>query len=187
MIKSFTQFVNEKQATYDYGCAMLYADFPKMADLHGQIDHDDVYVNPDDSTFGLETEPHVTLLYGLHDNVPTDSVKSVVDKHKFGPFVAHNASLFENEKYDVLKFDIKYPEEGNEFLHECNRGLTNFPHTTSFPNYHPHMTVAYIKRGMGQKYAEKLAGHEYYLEPSHVIYSKANGEKDRIEINGQEA
>ena len=185
MIKTFDQFVNEKKATYDFGCAMLYADFPKMQALHEEIENEDVYVNPDDSTFGLETEPHVTLLYGLHEEVSTEQVAEVIEKHSFGQFIAYNPSLFQNEQYDVLKFDIRYPIKGGAFLEKCNQDLSQFPHTTSFPDYHPHMTVAYIKKGMGQKYAEKLAGHEYQLEPSHVIYSRPNGEKHRIEINKQ--
>lgn len=179
MIKTFIQFVNEKKATYDYGCAMLYADFPNMTELHEQIENDDVYVDPDDSTFGLENEPHVTLLYGLHEEVSVELVKSVIDYHKFGPFIAHSASLFENDQYDVLKFDIKEADQ----LHSCNADLAKFPHTTDYPDYHPHMTVAYIKKGMGKKYAEKLAGKEYSMNPTHVVYSVPNGEKHNISIN----
>jgi hypothetical protein len=183
MIKNFSQFVTEKKATYDFGCAMLYADFPKMQALHEEIENGDVYVNPEDSTFGLETEPHVTLLYGLHEEVSIEQVQEALGPHKFGPIVAYNASLFQNEKYDVLKFDIRYPVKGGAFLHKCNRDLAQLPHTTNFPDYHPHMTVAYIKKGFGQKYADKLNGQEYQLDPTHAIYSMPNGEKHRIEIN----
>ena len=61
--------INEAKAekdddkTYSYGCAMLYFDFPKMDELHKSIDEDDIY---SEDGHGLETEPHCTLLYGLH-------------------------------------------------------------------------------------------------------------------------
>lgn len=180
---NFKQNLNEQKETYSYGCAMLYVDFPKMAELHKLIDPQDVYLDPEDLTFGLEDEPHVTLLYGLHEEVSLDTVKSIVENHNFGPIVAFNASIFEPEKYDVLKFDIRYPIKGGAFLHKCNQDLVKLPHTTDFPNYHPHMTVAYIKKGLGQKYVDKINGIEYDLEPTYVVYSTSNGEKHRIEIN----
>ena len=52
---------------YEYGCVMLYFDFNE-SQLTGIIDDKDIY---DDGSgkYGKETEPHVTLLYGLHSNV----------------------------------------------------------------------------------------------------------------------
>jgi hypothetical protein len=44
------------------------------------------------------------------------------------------------------------------------------------------MTVAYIKKGMGKKYADQLKGKEYQISPSHAVYSMANGEKHKIAI-----
>lgn len=183
MIKTFSQFITEKQATYDYGCVMLYTTFPNMESLHKQIEDEDVYINPDDSTFGLETEPHITLLYGLHDGVSLEDVAEVIKKHQFGDLIAHNVSMFDNPKYDVLKFDIRYPVKGGAFLHKCNEDLKQFPFTTQFPEYHPHMTIAYIKKGEGQKYVDLFKDQEWNLSPSEVVYSMANGEKHSIEIN----
>jgi radical SAM superfamily enzyme len=54
-VKIFEEFMNEKKKVYDYGCAMLYFDFPGMENLHKQIEADDVFVDPKDATFGLET------------------------------------------------------------------------------------------------------------------------------------
>jgi len=182
MIKSFTQFVNEKQATYEYGCVMLYTDFPKMEDLHAQIKREDVYINPDDSSFGLETEPHITLLYGLHDGVSVEEINNVVKNHQFGELIAHNVSMFDNPKYDVLKFDIRYPSNSEDFLHKCNQDLKKFPFTTQFPDYHPHMTIAYLNKGMGQKYVDLFQGQEWKLSPTLAVYSMPSGEKHTLEI-----
>ena len=176
-MKTIKDFITEKKAAYDFSCAMLYLDFPQMSDLHGQIEKEDVYVDPEDQTFGLEDEPHVTLLYGLHNNVGLDKVEPIVGAPVYSKVKAHNPSLFENDKYDVLKFDIK-----GDQLSELNTKLKQFPFTSDFPDYHPHMTVAYIKKGMGKKYADQFKGKEYQISPSHAVYSMANGEKHKIEI-----
>jgi hypothetical protein len=175
--KDFTNSLNEKKSSYDYGCAMLYLDFPEMGELHSQIDPEDVYVDEDDSTFGLENEPHVTLLYGLHDDVGLDKIEPIVGDKNYTAVKAHNASLFKNPKYDVLKFDVD-----GEMLHGVNKELAELPHTTDYPDYHPHMTVAYLKPGAGQKYCDMLKDKEYQLAPTHAIYSAPSGDKHQINI-----
>lgn len=176
-MKTIKDFITEKKATYDFACAMLYLNFPEMQDLHSQIEKEDVYVDPNDQTFGLENEPHVTLLYGLHSDVGLDKVEPVVSEPTYTTVKAHNPSLFENDKYDVLKFDIK-----GDQLSEVNAKLKEFPFTSDFPDYHPHMTVAYIKKGMGKKYADLFKGKEYWPSPSHAVYSMPNGEKHKIPV-----
>jgi 2'-5' RNA ligase len=166
----------QKKSKYEYGCAMLYLNFDEMNELHRHIDKDDVYVNPEDPSFGLETEPHVTLLFGLHPEVTTEIVNNIVGDYTFSTVKAHNASLFENELFDVLKFDIEA-----DSLHQCNSDLATLPHTSKF-SYHPHMTVAYLKPGRGKKYVEVLQGKEYWLSPSHGIYSHPDGGKTKIPV-----
>lgn len=177
-MKTLKDFITEKKSTYDFACAMLYLNFPEMSNIHNQIDHDDVYIDSEDSTFGLEVEPHVTLLYGLHNTVGLDKVEPIVSDPTYTQVKAHNPSLFENDKYDVLKFDIE-----GEQLTEINSKLKQFPFTSDFPDYHPHMTIAYIKKGMGKKYVDELKGKSYQISPSHAVYSMPNGEKHKIEIN----
>lgn len=177
-IKNFDQFITESNQVYEYGCAMVYFDFPEMKDLHSQIDENEVYSDPEDPTFGLEEEPHVTLLFGLHSNeIPDEQVMSTCKQKQIGPIILSNASLFKNEKYDILKFDAE-----NSVLHEINGELSKLPHTTSFPDYHPHSTVAYLKPGSGQKYADLFAGKKFQVTPKMVVYTKPNGSKLQEEI-----
>lgn len=176
MIK-FLDLLTEEKQTYDYGCAMLYFIFPEMNKIHDAINPDDVYTQEGDRSFGFETEPHCTLLYGLHDGVATEDVKKVLDKYTYTTLKAHNASLFENPDYDVLKFDIK-----GDNIHETNKDLQQYPFTSNFPDYHPHMTIAYLKPGTGKRYAKMLKEFEYDLIPQYVVYSKPNGDKDKIKI-----
>ena len=43
----------ETKEKFDYGCVMLYYDFPKMGEIHEMIDDNDVYHQEGDRSFGL--------------------------------------------------------------------------------------------------------------------------------------
>lgn len=173
-----TNFLLEDNDTYEFGCVMLYFDFPEIKQIHEMIKQDDVFTDEGDRSFGLEDEPHTTLLYGLHREVTDQDIKDVLTNFTFGYCKVFNASLFENKDYDVLKFDVE-----GQALHSANRLLKEFPHTSTFPTYHPHMTIGYLKSGEGEKYVEKFKGLQFKLLPQYAIYSKPNGEQIRIEIN----
>jgi 2'-5' RNA ligase len=169
--------LKEVQQKYDYGCAMLYFDFPLMNKIHDAIDPQDIYTEEGDRSFGLEDEPHTTLLFGLHEEVSEEDVKNVLDKFTFNTCTLHNVSTFDNPQYDVLKFDVK-----GDNLHEANSELKQYPYTSNFPDYHPHATIAYLKPGTGKRYIEMLKGQEFELTPTHAIYSKPNGDKIKLPI-----
>ena len=54
---------------HEYGCVMLYFDFPKMEEIHKLISKDDLYIDEEDPSYGKEIYPHCTLLFGLHEGV----------------------------------------------------------------------------------------------------------------------
>jgi hypothetical protein len=161
----------DKDKKYPFGCSMLYFDFPDMKILHEQIKKEDIFT---EEGHGLEKETHVTLLYGLHDTVKDDDVlsSSVVGVESIQ---LHNASLFSNDKFDVLKFDAI-----GAFLHNINKELSKLPHTTDFPDYHPHCTIAYLKPGKGKEYVKLFADRRYEVYPIKVVYSKTDGSKKEI-------
>lgn len=175
MIK-LTSLIQESHK-YEYGCAMLYFNFLGVRKIHSLIDYDDIYHDESDPTFGLETEPHVTLLFGLHPEVSEKEVSDVVRNFKYDSCKLYNVSTFNNEKYDVLKFDVEGP-----CLHDVNKQLRELPHTSNFPDYHPHMTIAYLKPGAGKKYVDMLADIELSKQPSYAVYSTPNRTKYTIPI-----
>lgn len=178
-VPTLEDFVNEQsKATYDYGCLMVNVDNTGCDEfISNLIDKDDLYVEGND--YGLETEPHVTVLYGFHENE-----KESVDMEKLKKYLiplnelkiaSNEISTFENEKYDVLKYDIK-----SDKLFELNKTMTeNFEYSTDFPNYHPHMTIAYLKPGKGKKYAEKL-NNDKSFQSKEYTFSHPDGSKDFI-------
>lgn len=170
--------LRENKQTYDYGCAMLYFSFPEINKIHDAINPEHIYVE-EEGAFGLESEPHCTLLFGLHDDeVSVDEIENVLDQFTYYTCKLHNPSLFENEKYDVLKFDVT-----GDNLPETNEKLKQFPFTTDYPDYHPHMTIAYLKPGEGKQYVEMLKkSDDFWVAPTHAIYSQPDGTKNKITI-----
>jgi 2'-5' RNA ligase len=106
---------------------------------------------------GRESEPHVTALYGLHDDDP-QAVADVLAK--FGPLdvTLGRVSVFPASDAggaDVVKLDVK-----GDDLHRLHDALKGLPHTLTHPDYQPHVTLAYVKPGRGARYAgnDALAG-----------------------------
>lgn len=102
----------------------------------------DVYTDPDDPTLGREDEPHITVKYGLHTS-DAEEVREVVEG--FGSFEVKldAVSIFEREEYDVVKIGVKSSK-----LHRLNKLIEDsLETTTKFPEYVPHLTLAYIKKG----------------------------------------
>jgi 2'-5' RNA ligase len=180
MIKLSNLIKENSKLTYDYGCVMLYFSFPEINKIHDSINPSHIYTEDGDTTYGLEDEPHTTLLYGLHNEVTLEDVSDVLDNYTYYTCKIHNPSLFENEKYDVLKFDV----DGDN-LHQTNADLKQFPFTSNYPNYHPHLTIAYLKPGMGKKYVDmlnKAKANEFWLAPQYAVYSEVDGTKTKINI-----
>lgn len=129
------------------GCLMAYVDptyGPRIA-ATGQriIAPQSVYTDPDDPTYGYDTEPHVTLKYGFEPDLTKSAVASIINDVK--PFILRIRALnqFLNEKYDVVKFEI----EQHPILTKLRSRCDMYPNTDSYPDYNPHMTLAYVKKG----------------------------------------
>jgi 2'-5' RNA ligase len=178
--KVLLEYTNTKKDKdpYDYGCMMIYYDMPNWQKVLDMISDDDLYEDDTDQ-FGKEYEPHVTVLYGLHsDEVDDDELFSHIIDREPPTLSMSNISLFNNEKYDVIKFDVD-----GDGLHDMNKILRyNFPYTNNYPDYHPHSTIAYVKPGLGSKYVKKLS-KPFVLQPNKLVYSKPDGSKITKEFN----
>lgn len=166
---------------FEYGCVMVYFSFPELTEIHKLINPEHVYHDPNDDSFGLEDTPHTTLLFGLHDNVSLEDVEGVLDNHTFYTCKVYEPSYFDSEKYDVLKFKVD-----EDTLYKVNKELAKFPHTTNFPDYNPHLTIAYLKKGYGEEYSNKISEQidlPIWLAPQYCVYSQTNGKKLRINVS----
>jgi 2'-5' RNA ligase len=166
-VQNYGAFLNEKDGPFEYGCSMVFFEFPEIKSIHQEIEESDL------SGSGLEEESHVTLLYGLHaDEIEDNKVLDISASEPIESIKLHNVSAFENEEFDVLKFDVDSP-----ILHKLNSKLAELPHTNNFPKYHPHCTIAYLKPGTAKKYIDAFEGRSYEVFPTKIIYSKPGGEK----------
>lgn len=129
---------------------------------------------------GRETEPHVTVKYGLHTRVP-EEVEQLV--RSFPPVTIRLGltSVFQNpgKDYDVVKIDVDSPD-----LMRLNRLLSKLPHTDSFPVYRPHITLAYVKPGLGTRHTGLLDVNGMTLTCSKLTFSDPDGSKTMIELQG---
>lgn len=177
-LKLNESLINEKES-YERGCAMLYFESNCTKEVREMIKEEDLYVEEGDVSFGKETEPHCTLLYGFDKKVEANEALKICENFTFEACEAHNISLFESKKYDVLKYDIK-----GKNIKECNEALSDLPFESDFPDFHPHMTVAYLQPGKGKEYTKMIKESHARLQvnPEKIVYSHPNGKKEEIQV-----
>jgi len=162
------------EAPKKYGCLMLDLNIKNWKEITDKISQEDVYDAPG---FEIEDSPHITALFGfIYTETTPEDVKRVTKKILSGKdkvkVKLKEISLFENKDYDVLKFDIDSSD-----LHKLNEALREkFPYKNDHPDYHPHMTIAYLKPGLGKKYAKKLKKNIVF-ESDSFVYSYPPNEK----------
>jgi len=169
--------------SYDYGCVMLYFNIDKSSwgKIQDLIEDEDVYTEDGDQGYGREDEPHVTILYGLHASIPDSDIEELIEDIKPTKLTLKKISIFENDKFDVVKFDVIGVSEGR--LSDMNKKFAELPHTTDYPDYHPHATIAYVKPGTGEKYVQMLSGKDSLVVSSDTVtYSKADGGKEKYKL-----
>jgi 2'-5' RNA ligase len=175
-----TNINEQREVSYEYSCLMLDFVIPKWETLLNIIQKEDVYDKPN---FGKETDPHCTVLYGFTDETNVEDVKNLMNLVKSPINIKiKGVSLFKNKEFDVLKFDVE-----SEVLHKLNAILkTNFPNVQTFPNYHPHITISYLKAGLGDKYVEifnKANFNTLSLTSDKFTYSKPDKSKEVFQID----
>ena len=167
-----------KPKQYEYGTVMLHLSFYELDGLHAAITPIHIYTPANDAgKYTLDDDPHITLLYGLHNHINENEVADSLSEFTYSTCKINNVSLFQNG-YDVLKFDVS-----GENLSESNEKLKELPHYTDYPTYQPHLTIAYLNKGFGERYVKRFANKSYSVKPKHIVYTKPNGKKYKIDIN----
>lgn len=116
------------------------------------IDKDHLYYASDKSHFWIngvvsEHVPHVTLLYGLLRTGPEmkKHVDAVLKDWELEAITINEVTYFESKLADepyyclIAKVDPKDLKEANDLLRML-------PHVNTYPDYEPHITLAYIKK-----------------------------------------
>lgn len=98
---------------------------------------------------GREDYPHITVKYGIHSSDATE-ILELLKGEKSLKLKLGKVSLFESKDkpFDVVKVEVLSDE-----LHRLNKKISdNIKVTDTFPEYKPHVTLAYIKKGEGKPY-----------------------------------
>lgn len=152
----------------------------KIQALAAKIPDEDI------SEHGRETEPHITVKYGLTTS-DAEKVREVLKDEPpvtvtFGA-TSHFADV-EDGTADAVKVDIDSAD-----LRRLNAKIAEALDTPgdTHPSYKPHATVAYVKPGLGTKYDgdETLKGQEVTLD--RIVFSSKTGEQIEIPLTGKAA
>jgi len=140
------------EGQYDYGCVMARIDEEtshKILEFNQRMIGEDVlYV--DEEGLGREDTPHVTVKWGLTESYSKDRMAELLREVRPFMMEIRGIGLFENEQFDVVKFNV----DGKE-LKALNEMFSRLPNEDSHPVYQPHMTLAYVRKGMGRKFARE--------------------------------
>ncbi len=126
-------------------------------------------------SMGFENDPHVTILFGLHDTNPPLCGTDIIETHPKFNITLGNVSLFKGDEtgdpHDVVKADINSSD-----VYALNTALADVcDYTAKFPEYIPHATIAFVKKDTCDYLdgANVMAGISFIVD--HLVYSSKNG------------
>jgi 2'-5' RNA ligase len=130
---------------------------------------------------GREDEVHVTVLYGLFTTNPLE-VEEIIKKYKIEPFDVRLSLItaFMNGDQDVLKIDVE--SNGLHNLHKLLRA--NIDNDNKYPEYRPHVTIAYLKKGESENYIGRDDFQGISCKVNNIVFSSKTGEKIEIPLVG---
>lgn len=163
----------------DYGFLMIKYEKPEfIQELQNSIPYDELYTEEDNDDYGFEDETHVTLVPCLDRHLNVDDLKAHLDKLDKYPIILSNISKFDNDKFDVLKCDVG----SYNLLNTNSHIISNFPTFSEFKDYHPHLTIAYLKKGMADKYLQDSLPSSIVLKPKCFKWSGSNEDESDLDI-----
>lgn len=173
MITKYKDFISEgKHSKHEHGCVMLDLDIPNWSEITRLIHPDDLYHKKGDETYGIQKDPHITVLYGLHSDVEDSKVIDIINKwkHQDLGIEVNGLEAFQNQDFDVVKFGVTPTQN----LQDFNKDLSKLPNSNEFPDYNPHVTVGYVLPGLSNKYINQNQKLDYKIKS--IRYSKPDGQ-----------
>lgn len=168
----------DRKSSADKGCLMAMILNPERQSLlnFGKklVKDEDLYIVDDE--FGREEETHVTILYGFVPDLEKEQIIEILNDIK-EPFTVTLTGIdtFKNKKegFDVVKFSVESP-----ILRQLNTKASRYPNQNDFPDYKPHMTIAYVKPNT---FKHPKSGLKIVVPIKQICYSSS--EKKKLYIN----
>lgn len=168
--------MKHKNTNREYAFLMIEYETPIfIKDLQNSIKKEELYTEEDNDDYGLETKSHVTLVPCLDNDVNLEDLKKFLKDISEYDIILTDISKFECENFDVLKCTVK-----SKALKDTNKEiLKHFKSYTEFKDYTPHLTIAYMQRGMADKYLKKILDKLIYLKPTNFHFSYVENGKNK--------
>lgn len=182
IIRLSSLLLDAKDGPFSYSSVLINLNEQMTQIAQGLIELDDLtsvegYGNS--VSDGLETDPHITVLYGLLDSDPF-AVSGLLEREWGRPveIVFGKTMVFDVEDYDVVVIEII--SEDLKALHELIKD--NLPNEQTY-DYQPHFTLAYVKSGAGTKYDNlelDVTGNKVIIDE--VVFSNTEGDFTEISL-----
>lgn len=168
--------MKHKNTNREYAFLMVDYETPSIIkNLQKKIPSRELYTEEDNEDYGLEKQSHVTLVSCLDNDIDIDKLKSYLKPINEYDIVLTDISKFECEKFDVLKCAVK-----SKALKDTNKEIVDkFETHSEYKDYNPHMTIAYMKKGMADKYLKKILDKLILLKAKNFNFSYFDGDKDK--------
>ncbi len=161
---------------YKWGCLTLNFERNNWRETIRQLVHEEDLYNR--KGYGYENSPHCTILSGFNDDI---NIFSKIKKYLICTseinIKTDTISIFESGFFDVVKYDVNC-----EMLMDLNKTIrSNVECKIDFLIYNPHITIAYAKKGNGNKYLMKL-NESIVFKPVNYSFLHPDGKIDIITI-----
>jgi SPP1 gp7 family putative phage head morphogenesis protein len=173
--------IENKTGTHEFSTVMVMVPANMAAAI---VQFGKTIPDSDLATEGREDVPHITARHGLH----TADTGEVAVALRFSAIRCWPGKMQVFRAEDTGSgHDVLYvPVESTELRH-IHTQLGELPHTDTQSEYRPHITVAYLKPGLGSKYegSEDFAGSMQGFEVERVMFSSKDGSTAFITRSGQ--
>jgi hypothetical protein len=166
-----------RDATAKKGCLMAMIskeDTDKILKFNKQLINDsDLYI--ENGEYGRETECHVTIRYGFINDLNELQVRQLLKGQK--PFMVELIGLdkfVSSPQYDVAMFKVSSP-----VLKKLNEMSGIYLNENDYPDYNPHLTLAYVQKG---KFPHTKEGLRLRVPIKTICYSPIQGGKSYFNL-----
>lgn len=132
---------------------------------------------------GREETPHVTVRYGI-DNDDAEAVRKLLENEPPLSVNLGKTSVFpadQERNSDVVKIDVSSPD-----LERLNKKITEaIPGKEDTRPYSPHVTLAYVKPGLGKKYEGKTDLEGQTITVDKIAFNDRQGNSTEVPLAGQ--
>lgn len=177
---SFKQCLDNEKRCYKFASLMIELPERLCDDIiswgFDNIPNDSLVCDPNSPLFGREDDTHITVIYGIH----TDDVNDVDiwfrNEKPFECTLGKIDILSKKPQFDVLVVSVK-----SKGLHLLNSKMrTKLEVTENYPQYIPHVTIAYLQKGEGDKFIGNKAFEGEKFTVKEVMFTSRLNKKTPI-------